>query len=390
MRVILSVSTPFAATSFAAWVYLVFFHGKFWSVAQATLCAPGAALARTVVAVVPARDEADVIERSITSLLAQSSDCKLHVVLVDDNSGDGTAALARRAAQNASTPGRLTVIDGTAPPRGWTGKLWAVQQGIEAARQLLPDYLLLTDADIVHGAGSVRSLVNVAEERGADLVSYMAKLHCEAVAEKLLIPAFIFFFFKLYPPKWIADVRRRTAGAAGGCILVRPEALEQAGGIQAIRSEIIDDCALAATVKRTGGQLVIGLTDLVRSARAYEARDIARMISRSAFNQLRHSTLLLVGAVAGLALIYVVPVAVLAAGTRTGVAFGAGALALMTLAFLPMVRFYRLNPLWALGLPLAAVFYAGATIHSAVSYWRGAGGSWKGRVQDPAHEARQS
>jgi hopene-associated glycosyltransferase HpnB len=251
---------------------------------------------------------------------------------------------------------------------------------------------LFTDADIVHAPNSTATLLALAEERGCHLVSFMAKLHCRTSAEKWLIPAFVFFFFKLYPPRWISNERRATAGAAGGCMLVRPEALARAGGLQAIRGEIIDDCALARAVKRSGGSVLLSLTDLVSSERPYSTNEIGRMISRTAFSQLHHSSWLLAGSLVGLMLLYVAPPSLLLCGLfhsatpggRTVTAIGGITWLMMSAAYFPMVRFYRLNPLWAVTLPSAALFYMGATVYSAFTFWTARGGRWKGRIQDPA------
>ncbi len=369
------------AVSLCIWAHLLAGRGGFWRVGT-----PDAARLPEgkvkIVAVVPARNEADVIARAVRSLLRQKH-VAIRVIVVDDASNDGTADVARKAAEEIESLGRLEVIAGKPLPEGWSGKLWAVQQGIEAAEKYAPDFLLLTDADIEHEAGNVASLVAIAERERADLTSYMVKLHCRSVAEKLLIPAFVFFFFKLYPPKWIADPRNKTAGAAGGCMLVRPAALERAGGIASIRGEIIDDCSLAAKIKHAGGRVWLSATESASSVRPYKSfGEIERMISRTAFNQLEHSGLLLAVAVMGLIFTYVAPVAVLFWPGRAAAICGALAFAMMMTAFAPMVRFYRLNPVWMLTLPLAALFYMGATLHSAVKYWSGAGGQWKGRVQD--------
>ena len=224
---------------------------------------------------------------------------------------------ARDAATGCGRADALTVLAGQPLPPGWSGKLWAVQQGIERALTLQPRFLLLTDADVQHSPENVATLVAVAEHGGYDLTSFMVKLHCQSLAEKLLIPAFVFFFFMLYPPEWIRDPRRNTAGAAGGCVLIRPEALERAGGIAAIRGEIIDDCALAAVIKRNRGKVWLGVTSETHSLRAYGSfAEIERMIARTAFNQLRHSAWLLMAAVAGLALVYLLPLALLFSGSR--------------------------------------------------------------------------
>ena len=370
-----------------AWLYLLVGHGQFWMVQRLRAENPGTAMASSgpIAVVIPARNEAGVIGIAVSSLLQQTWAGSLHIFVVDDNSSDGTSDVARQAAMSSSRPEALTVITGKPLPEGWSGKLWAMQQGIEQALAVRPDYLLLTDADVQHSPDNVLTLVGVAERGGYDLTSFMVKLHCRSVAEKLLIPAFVFFFFMLYPPEWIRNPRRKTAGAAGGCILIRPSALARAGGIAAIRNAIIDDCALAAAVKGSGGKVWLGVTPDTNSLRAYRSfGEIERMISRTAFNQLRHSVWLLAGAIAGLALAYLLPIALLLVGSPVPIALGAAAWLLMFGAYLPMVRSYGLSPLWALTLPFSAAFYMAATLHSALKYWSGRGGEWKGRAQDVA------
>jgi hopene-associated glycosyltransferase HpnB len=280
----------------------------------------------------------------------------------------------------------LTVIEGKPLAQGWSGKMWAVQQGVEQAAKTAPDFFLLTDADIEHAPDSLATLVSIAHAGPYDMASFMVKLYCESPAEKLLIPAFVYFFFKLYPPALIANPNSTTAGAAGGCILIRPAALEKSGGIAAIRHEVIDDCALALRVKRNGGRLWLGATAATHSTRLYGSfAEIGKMISRSAFNQLHHSALLLFLSMIGMAITYLLPPALTLFSHRAVPAMlGATAWLLMTITYIPVLRLYRLNPLWALVLPLAAVFYVGATFHSAWKYWTGRGGEWKGRIQDPA------
>jgi hopene-associated glycosyltransferase HpnB len=385
----------------ALWIYLLLGRGMFWRTAAAP--AGSAALdpleARSgVTAIIPARNEAEVIARSVTSLLTVASlqgeagapaltglGHGLRVIVVDDGSSDGTAAVACAAAEKAGATWALQVIYGQPLPPGWSGKLWAVRQGVEAARAAAPPWLLLTDADVAHAAGDLQALVNIAEQGGYDLASLMVRLRCQSVAERLLIPAFVFFFFKLYPPAWIADARRATAGAAGGCMLIRPAALERIGGIQTIRAAVIDDCALAGAVKRSGGRVWLGAAARSASLRAYDSfRSIGAMVSRTAFSQLQHSPLRLAAALVGLAFAYLLPLALVATRRPLPVALGVLAWAPMAAAYFPTVRYYRLNAAWALTLPAAACFYAGATAHSACQYWRGRGGQWKGRVQDPA------
>ena len=363
----------------AVWLYLLLGRGEFWRMPvaghQGALPFP----APKVVCVIPARNESAVIVKAIGSLAGQQYP-GLHIVVVDDASTDGTAALARSAASAEL----LSVVQAAPLPAHWTGKLWAISEGIRAAAGWSPDYLLLTDADIVHAPGSVASLVARANAGGHGLVSLMVKLHCATVAERALVPAFVFFFFMLYPPAWISDRRHRTAGAAGGCMLVRTELLERIGGIAAIRGELIDDCALARAIKATGASVWLGLSDSTLSIREYQSfSEIGRMISRTAFTQLQHSGLLLAGTVAGLAITYLAPPVAALAGTGRAAAIGAAAWVLMSITYLPALRFYHRSPLWAPFLPVIASFYMGATVHSAVAYWRGEGGLWKGRTQDP-------
>jgi hopene-associated glycosyltransferase HpnB len=374
--------------SLLIWAYLVLARGGFWRIYPpvAPVSSQDVNINPVHIAVIiPARDEADVVGRAVRSLLQQTGHHRIHIFLTDDASTDSTAQAARAAAIAVKQEQNLTVVPGSPLPPGWTGKLWAMQQGIEQAAKTAPDFFLFTDADIEHAPDSLATLVSIALAGPYDMASFMVKLYCQSVAEKLLIPAFVYFFFKLYPPAWIANPRRSEAGAAGGCILIRPAALEKAGGLQAIRQEVIDDCSLAARVKRNGGRLWLGASATTRSIRPYEGfSGIGRMISRSAFNQLRHSNILLLFSMLGMAVTYLLPPLLVVAAHRIApAALGGTAWLLMVLSYWPVLRLYRLNPLWALALPLAAVFYVGATFHSAWKYWRGQGGEWKGRIQDP-------
>jgi hopene-associated glycosyltransferase HpnB len=379
--------------SLLIWAYLVLARGGFWRIYPAA--PPEKNLGNTnpvrIAVIIPARDEADVVGRAVRSLLQQTGHNVIHIFLVDDASADATAQMARNAAIAERQAQNLTVVSGDPLPAGWSGKLWAMQQGIEHAADSAPDFYLFTDADIEHAPDSVSTLVSIAQAGPYDMASFMVKLHCQSVAEKLLIPAFVYFFFKLYPPAWIANPRRSEAGAAGGCILIRPAALVKVGGIEAIRHEVIDDCSLAARVKRNGGRLWLGASATTRSIRPYGGfSGIGRMISRSAFSQLRHSNILLVLSMVGMAATYLLPPALVFVGHRiVPAALGGTAWLLMVFSYLPVLRLYRLNPLWALALPVAAVFYVGATFHSAWKYWMGRGGEWKGRIQDPK-ESRQT
>jgi hopene-associated glycosyltransferase HpnB len=378
----LALATIVATLPAVIWSYLTLGRGSFWRLKNASVRAShNAGFSGCIVAIIPARDEAELIEPVVTSLLNQR--VSMPVIIVDDESTDGTADVARRAAEKAGKADLLNVIRSKPLPAGWTGKLWAMHQGIERARALNPAWLMLADADVMHDAETTANLMVIATDSHYDLVSFMVKLHCESLPEKLLIPAFVYFFFMLYPPAWIADTRRSTAGAAGGCLLVRSETLERAGGLEAIRGTLIDDCSLARLLKQHGGRLWIGLTDQSHSLRRYETfSDIERMVSRTAFNQLNHSSLLLLGTIAGMVITYLAPPLLLLTGSRLAFFLGAAAWAAMTMTYWTMVRHYRLNPAWAFTLPLASLFYLGATIHSAVNYWKGSGGEWKGRVQD--------
>lgn len=367
--------------SIAIWIGLLIAHGGFWLARERDTVAVAAPTRwPSVVAVVPARDEADVIARAAASLAAQDYPGAFRIVLVDDGSSDATAAIARSALGRHGA-----VLAGAVLPAGWTGKLWAVSQGIAAAGA--PDYLWLTDADIAHAPDTLRALVARAVGDDRVLVSLMAKLRCETPAERTLVPAFIFFFMMLYPFARV-NAQSGTAAAAGGCMLVRRDALERAGGVGAIRGALIDDCAFGALMKRQG-RIWIGLTDRSRSIRPYDdAGAIAAMIARSAYAQLRYNPLLLAGTIAGLALVYAVPPVLALAGEGAARWVGAAAWLLMAAAFQPTLRFYARSPLWGLALPPIAAFYAGCTLLSAWQHRRGRGGMWKGRAQAMAEVAR--
>ena len=376
------IATSIAAVALATWLYLLVGRGAFWLARERDdWQAPPPAVWPRVAAVVPARNEAACVGDSIGSLVRQDYPGPFHVFLVDDDSDDGTAAVARAADGKHGKHG-LTVVDGQPLPPGWTGKLWAVKQGIDAAEAApaRPDYLLLTDADIVHDPDSVGRLAAYAEANGLVLASLMAELRCTSLAERAHVPAFIFFFQMLYPFGWV-NRSGATAAAAGGCMLVRADALRQAGGIGGIRDALIDDCALAAKLKAQG-PIWLGLTHRVRSIRPYPGLDdLRRMISRSAYAQLRYSPLLLAATVIGMLLTYLVPPLMTLAGSGAARWLGAAAWALMALAFQPTLRFYRLSPLWGLALPGIALLYMLYTLDSAYQHARGRGGAWKGRVQ---------
>ena len=369
--------------SVAAWIYLLLFRGFFWLMRERDDrdLPPEPADWPAVIAVVPARNEADVIVRSVGSLLGQDYPGEFRLVLVDDNSEDGTGKVAAEAAATNGAETRLSVIAGQPLARGWTGKLWAVSQGVEAARAGAPTYLWITDADIAHEPQTLRRLVARAEAGQLALVSLMARLQTGTWAERLLIPAFVFFFDMLFPFGLVNDPKNKLAAAAGGCMLVRRESLEAAGGVAAIRGEIIDDCALGARLKAQG-PIWLGLTRTSVSLRPYGSLgDIGRMVARSAYAQLGYSPWLLAGTVAGMALVYLTAPVLAVFGQGAARWLGLAAWTLVAAAFQPMLRYYRLSPLWGLALPLIGALYTAFTVQSAIEVWRGRGGMWKGRSQ---------
>jgi hopene-associated glycosyltransferase HpnB len=368
----------------AAWGGLMALRGDFWRADQRLVEGefqpdrwP------TITVVVPARNEADVIEEALSSIVAQHYEGDLRVFLVDDRSDDETARLARQI------PG-ITVIRGSDAPSGWTGKLWAVSQGLVAAEEagVPAEYVWLTDADIAHHPGELASLVAGSEHAGLDLNSLMVRLRIERLWDVLLIPAFVFFFQKLYPFPWVNDPARKTAAAAGGSMLVRKSALARIGGIMAISSELIDDCALAQRIKSSGGRVRLALATETRSIRAYGTlADIWRMVARTAFHQLSYSMIALLGTVIGMIFLYLSPpvmvVWALVAGELPAAVAASAAWFAMGWAFAPTLSRYGLGPWYGITLPLAGLLYTLMTLDSARLYWLGKGGDWKGRTYRP-------
>jgi hopene-associated glycosyltransferase HpnB len=373
-----------AAGSLVAWLWLLLCQGFFWRTDVRLPPREDPGDWPSVCVVVPARDEAAILPHSLPSLLAQDYPGRAEVFLIDDGSADGTGELARDLAERHNgLP--LTVDSPGEPPAGWTGKLWAVRHGIALARERAPEYLLLTDADIAHAPDSLRELVAAARTGGFDLVSQMARLRVDSVWERLVVPAFVYFFAQLYPFRRVAMWGSRTAAAAGGCVLLRTEAAERARIPDAIRQAVIDDVALARAVKDNGGHIWLGLADRVDSVRPYpRLHDLWRMVSRSAYAQLRHNPLLLVGTVLGLTLVYLMPSVALISGivTKNVAAAVVGGLAkmVMTATYIPMLRYYRQPPWLALLLPVTAFLYLLMTVDSAVQHYRGRGAAWKGRT----------
>jgi hopene-associated glycosyltransferase HpnB len=376
-----------AALSLAAWLYLVFAHGGFWLGDQRLDGrAPAPPRWPDVVAVVPARDEADLVPRTVRALLDQEYAGRLRVVLVDDESTDGTADAARDTAKGHPNGARLEVVRTAERPSGWVGKMWAVESGLRAAERAggAPEWWWLSDADVEHAPDSLSRLVAKGVAEKLDLVSLMVKLDRGRGWNALLVPAFVYFFQQLYPFPRVNDPSSRVAGAAGGCMLVRADALARAGGIESLRGEVIDDCALGRALKR-GGKIWLGLADREESIRPYAGLDdVWNMVARSAYTQLSHSPALLAGTLAGLALLYLVPVLSVLAwflGADSGpAAFGAAAWALQAASFVPTLTLYERSPWLALALPAAGVLYAAMTLDSARRHWRNEGASWKGRT----------
>ncbi len=376
-----------SAVCLSIWLYLLTARGIFWSLHSFdddhAKHSPLKHWPR-VVAIIPARNETDTIGQTVAALLQQDYPANFALIVVDDDSDDNTSQIAQQTAMENGAESRVTIQPSSPLPPGWTGKLWALDQGLRSAKPLAPEFYWLTDADVIHAPDTLRRLVARAEQDKLDLTSLMVLLRAETFPERTLIPAFLFFFLKLYPPRWIADASTDTAGAAGGCVLLRREALDRIGGLAPIGNQVIDDCALARAVKSSGGKIWMGLTHKSISQRAYVTfAEIREMIARTAFTQLRYSTRLLLGTLLGLLVTYLAPVALLFAHDPLARILALAAWLLMSATFLPTIRFYRLAPLWAPLLPLAALFYAHATWLSAVRYWLNRGAQWKGRSQAP-------
>lgn len=374
-----------AAVVLATWVYLVFARGQFWWLRDFDDdIAPHQELREwpRVVGIVPARNEAETIARVVKSLAEQNYGGAFSIMVLDDHSTDGTTEIALKAAADVEAPSRVAVHSAAPLASGWTGKLWALNEGTERVADTSTTFYWFTDADVIHAPDTLRRLVSRAEKKELALTSLMALLRVETPAEGLLIPPFLYFFLKLYPPRWIADSQARTAGAAGGCILLRREALEKIGGLAAIRGEVIDDCALARAVKRSGGKIWMGVTRASVSLRDYDNfGEIRDMIARTAFTQLRYSPLLLIATLLGMLLTYIAPIVLAFSGSTFAAACGIAAWVLMTVSLIPTLWHFRKARYWAFLLPIAALFYCYATWISAMRYWSGRGGQWKGRAQ---------
>ena len=376
---------PIALLLLIIWFVLFFAWGNFWRVWEfdsdrAQFPAPPRW--PRVAAIIPARNEAASIAAVVRALAQQDYPGDFSVLVVDDHSEDATAEIARRVAAELRAESRVRVLPAPELAGEWTGKLYALHAGVNCSLGISPDYFWFTDADVLHAPDTLRRLVSRADSAKLDLTSLMVLLQTKTFPERLLIPPFLYFFLMLYPPRWIANCNAKTSGAAGGCILLRQTALQRIGGLAAIRGEIIDDCALARAVKNSGGNIWLGLTRASRSLRSYKTfSEISDMIARTAFTQLHYSVLLLLGTLLGIMLAFILPIAFTFSPSIRIWPLALAAWCLMAASFLPVATFYGLRPVWALLLPLAALFYAYATSLSALRYWLGRGGQWKGRAQ---------
>jgi len=380
-----------AAASLVAWIWLLAGRGLFWRVSP-RLERPATSEGErgcSAVAIVPARNEAEMLPRTLPTVFGQEYPGPFRVALVDDRSEDGTVQASEEAAESAGARDRLQVILGEPLPDGWSGKVWAMSQGVAAAEDA--EFLWFTDADIAHEPWVLLALVERAEAEELDLVSTMARLRVDSAWDRLLVPAFVYFFAKLYPFRLVGNPRRRNAGAAGGCILVRRSALERAGGLAAIRSALIDDCALGRLIKRSGGRLWLGFSRGVRSVRGYGSlASVWDMVARSAYTQLGHSPLKLLGTIVGMLFLYALPPVACIGGAIAAVAgltsalpliaLGGATWGLMAASFIPILRHHGVGTWRARWLPAAGVLYTAMTVSSAWRHWRGRGGAWKGRT----------
>ncbi|MFP4296829.1 MAG: glycosyltransferase [Spirulinaceae cyanobacterium] len=384
------ILSAIALLTLAIWLFLILFWGGFW---RCNVILPDRDLVRspTVCAIVPARNEADVLPMTLRSLLQQDYPGFYSVILVDDHSTDNTAEVAQEVATNLGKRDRLQILTAKPLPPGWTGKLWAMEQGLRQGRALdpTPDYFFFTDADIDRDEDNLQRVVAQAQQTRSELTSLMVLLRCKSFWEQLLIPAFVFFFQKLYPFAWVNNPQRNLAAAAGGCTLLSRQAVDRLGGLEMIKDAIIDDCTLAQAVKKpsfdgTKHQIWLGLTKSARSLRPYDSlQTIWDMVARSAYAQLQYSPLLLLGTLLGMTLVYLVPIVAMIGGIWTGnwlvLGLGMGTWLLMSGAYLPTIRFYDCWPGFALTLPAIALFYTAMTLDSALRYYQGRGGMWKGR-----------
>ena len=370
------------------WLYLIIFHGQFWLCNQ-YLKENKLVDSPKISVIIPARNEAEVLPISLTSIANQDYQGEFNVNLINDQSTDNTQEIAQQITKNFSELVKINIIQGQDLPEGWTGKLWAIKQGIDYSKKTFqPDYFLLTDADIKHSQNNLKQLVAKAEKDNLELVSLMVLLRCQSFWEKLLIPAFVFFFQKLYPFPWVNNPHQKTAAAAGGCILIHAKALERIGGIEVLKDALIDDCTLASFVKKTlpeNKSMWLGLTDQVYSLRSYaDFKSIFNMVSRTAFTQLNYSLPLLFGTLIGMFITYLISPLGLILGLINHnlliILLSSLTWLLMAISYYPTLKLYKLSLLWGFNLPWIAFLYSVMTFNSALRYWQGERGKWKGRV----------
>jgi hopene-associated glycosyltransferase HpnB len=401
MDTILIIGCILSSVSLLIWLYLIVGRGFFWKFDQRLHISDEKDTATgdlpTACVVIPARNERKLLEKTLPFLLRQNYTGRFHIFLVDDCSTDGTAALARQIATNMDANHRLTVVSGRPLPPGWTGKLWALQQGTLAVQKKNPTFLMFTDADILHSTQSLQSIVQKAVQKEIVLLSTMVKLKVTNRWEQLLIPAFVFFFAKLYPFSWVNDPGRKTAAAAGGCVLLRRNALENMGGLKTLSSALIDDVTLAKRIKGIAGEtcneIWLGLAEEIVSLRQYQGiRGVWQMVARTAYTQLKHSPLHLAATILGMLLTYLMPLMGTVLGFViiwvNGTVFhswwifisAVAGWSLMAVAFRPILEWYESPRYMAFLLPIAGLLYTLMTIDSAVQHYRGQGGYWKGRT----------
>jgi hopene-associated glycosyltransferase HpnB len=391
------VSIAIASLALLIWLFLLLFWGGFWH-CQPHLPTSTALAPQPLCTIVPARDEADLLPITLRSLLQQDYPGLHRVVLVDDHSTDKTADVARQVAASLGKSDALHVLTAQPLPSGWTGKVWALEQGLRYGRALdpTPAYFFLTDADIDRDTDNLQRLVAQAQQEQLDLTSLMVLLRCKSFWEQLLIPAFVFFFQKLYPFQWANNANHNAAAAAGGCLLLSRQAVDRLGGLEIIKDALIDDCTLAKAVKLTpSGQanhkIWLGLSKSARSLRPYDSlATIWDMVARSAYAQLQYSPLLLLGTLLGMVLVYIVPPVAAIGGVVMGnvvlMAIGFATWVLISLAYWPTIRFYETWPGWVVALPAIALLYMAMTLDSALRHYQGRGGLWKGRTMGNYHE----
>ena len=375
------ILTILSSISLMIWLYLALLHGNFWN-PPSIKKAKKISKYPEITILIPARNEAKYIKNSLMSLLRQNYEGKYRAIVVDDSSSDATLEIVKGISKKNN---KIHVMQGKVLKEGWAGKVWAQYQGINFIKKKFPNskYILFTDADIAHSPNNLKNLTIKAESESLDLVSLMVLLKANNFSEKILIPAFVFFFQKLYPFEWVNDPRRKIAAAAGGCMLVNYFTLKKSGGIEKIKNQIIDDCALARILKKNG-RIWLGITKETKSLRNYKKiSEIWSMVTRSAYDQLNYSILLLIICAFGMFCTYMIPVIALSVGffDENNYLFFTGLIAwfIMSYTYIPTLRNFNEKSFMATFLPIASIFYTLTTIDSARMHLWGSGGSWKDR-----------